>query len=101
MRRSSFGSMKGTIVDLVPAGQGGRRADGCLLFATIEDTDGNTVNFFINPDTHLRAVELLSAGRINVEPLITHTFGIGEMEQAIKMQMGGESIKVMVLPNKR
>ncbi len=31
MRRSSFGSMKGTIVDLVPAGQGGRRADGCLL----------------------------------------------------------------------
>ena len=56
---------------------------------------------FINPDTHLRAVELLSAGRINVEPLITHTFGIGEMEQAIKMQMGGESIKVMVLPNKR
>ena len=41
---------------------------------------------FINPDTHLRAVELLSAGRINVEPLITHTFGIGEMEQAIKMQ---------------
>ena len=45
---------------------------------------------FINPDTHLRAVELLSAGRINVEPLITHTFGIGEMEQAIKMQMGGE-----------
>ena len=51
MRRSSFGSMKGTIVDLVPAGQGGRRADGCLLFATIEDTDGNTVNFFINPDT--------------------------------------------------
>ena len=56
---------------------------------------------FINPDMHLRAVELLSAGRINVEPLITHTFGIGEMEQAIKMQMGGESIKVMVLPNKR
>ena len=49
MRRSSFGSMKGTIVDLVPAGQGGRRADGCLLFATIEDTDGNTVNFFHQP----------------------------------------------------
>ena len=29
MRRSSFGSMKGTIVDLVPAGQGGN--DGNLL----------------------------------------------------------------------
>ena len=49
MRRNSFCS-KGTIVDLVPAGQGGRRADGCLLFAAIEDTDGNTVNFFINHD---------------------------------------------------
>ena len=66
-------------------------------FVQLETTRGS----FINPDTHLRAVELLSAGRINVEPLITHTFGIGEMEQAIKMQMGGESIKVMVLPNKR
>ena len=43
--------MKGTIVDLVPAGQGGRRADGCLLFATIEDTDGKAENYFIKPDT--------------------------------------------------
>ncbi|MEI3014204.1 MAG: hypothetical protein V8T36_05350 [Ruthenibacterium lactatiformans] len=40
-------------------------------------------------------------GRIDVEPRIAHTFGIGEMGQAIKMQMSGESIKVMVLPNKR
>ena len=62
MRRSSFGSMKGTIVDLVPAGQGGRRADGCLLFATIEDTDGNTVNFFINPDTYVVDFTTLSVG---------------------------------------
>lgn len=62
MRRSSFGSMKGTIVDLVPAVQGGRRADGCLLFATIEDTDGNTVNFFINPDTYVVDFTTLSVG---------------------------------------
>lgn len=55
---------------------------------------------FINPDTHLRAVELLNAGRICVEPLVTHTFGIDEMEQAIKTQMGTQSIKVMVLPNR-
>ena len=54
--------MKGTIVDLVPAGQGGRRADGCLLFATIEDTDGNTVNFFINPDTYVVDFTTLSVG---------------------------------------
>ena len=62
MRRNSFCSMKGTIVDLVPAGQGGRRADGCLLFATIEDTDGNTVNFFINPDTYVVDFTTLSVG---------------------------------------
>ena len=62
MRRNSFCSMKGTIVDLVPAGQGGRRADGCLLFAAIEDTDGNTVNFFINPDTYVVDFTTLSVG---------------------------------------
>ena len=67
MRRSSFGSMKGTIVDLVPAGQGGRRADGCLLFATIEDTDGNTVNFFINPDTYVVDFTTLSVGMMAPE----------------------------------
>ena len=42
--------------------QGGRRADGCLLFATIEDTDGNTVNFFINPDTYVVDFTTLSVG---------------------------------------
>ncbi|MFQ9679076.1 MAG: hypothetical protein ACLRZH_02220 [Ruthenibacterium lactatiformans] len=45
-------------------------------------------------------MELLSAGRI-MWSRSSPTFGIGEMEQAIKTQMGGESIKVMVLPNKR
>lgn len=53
---------------------------------------------FINPDTHQRAVALLNSGRVDVKPLITHTFGLGALEQAIQTQMGGESIKVMVLP---
>ena len=34
MRRSSFGSMKGTIVDLVPAGQGG-------FYYVVSGNDGN------------------------------------------------------------
>ena len=55
--------MKGTIVDLVPAGQRGRRADGCLLFAAIEDTDGNTVNFFINPDTYVDLSNMISLSK--------------------------------------
>ncbi len=61
MRRSSFCSMKGTIVDLVPAGQGG--AERWMPFVRyIEDTDGNTVNFFINPDTYVVDFTTLSVG---------------------------------------
>lgn len=53
---------------------------------------------FINPDTHLRAVNLLNSGRINLKPIITHTFGLDGMDDAIHMQMSSESIKVIVLP---
>ena len=53
---------------------------------------------FINPDTHQRAVTLLNTGRVDVKPIITHTFGLQALEQAILAQMGSESIKVMVLP---
>jgi 2-desacetyl-2-hydroxyethyl bacteriochlorophyllide A dehydrogenase len=51
---------------------------------------------FVNPDTHARAVALLNSGKISVAPLITHRYGIDELEQAIKMQMSAESIKVVV-----
>lgn len=53
---------------------------------------------FINPDTHQRAAALLCSGRVEVQPLITHTFGLAKVEQAVQMQMSSESIKVMVLP---
>ena len=53
---------------------------------------------FINPDTHQRAVTLLNTGRVDVKPILTHTFGLQALEQAILAQMGSESIKVMVLP---
>ena len=61
-RRSSFGSVTGTIVDLVPARVGNRRADGCMLFATVEDMDGNTVNFIMTPSTFVVDWETLSVG---------------------------------------
>ena len=54
---------------------------------------------FINPDTHQWAVDLLSARRVNIEPIVTHTFDLCRMEEAILMQMSNDSIKVMVLPN--
>lgn len=53
---------------------------------------------FVNPDTHQRAVELLNAGRIRTAPLITHRFGVAEVEAAVRMQMSAESIKVLVTP---
>ena len=52
----------------------------------------------VNPDTHSRAVELLNAGCLHLEPLITHRFPLPQVEDAIKAQMGSDSIKVLVKP---
>lgn len=51
---------------------------------------------FVNPDTHSRAVKLINSGRINLMPIITHKFGVDDIEAAIHMQMSSESIKVLV-----
>lgn len=61
-REKRFGFVTGTIVELVPAGIGGRRTDGCMLFAMVEDTDGNTVNFMVTPATYVVEFETLSVG---------------------------------------
>lgn len=53
---------------------------------------------FVNPDTHVRAVELLVSGKIKVASLFSHRFGLNEMDKAIRMQMSAESIKVLVIP---
>lgn len=54
---------------------------------------------FINPDTHQRAVNLINAGKIKSAPLITHRYGLKDLEQAILKQMECDSIKVVVHPN--
>ena len=51
---------------------------------------------FVNPDTHLRAVELINSGRIQIAPIITHTFTLDELPEAIAMLMSAEAIKVIV-----
>lgn len=61
-RRTSFGTVTGTIVDMVPTRVGNRRADGCMIFTTVEDMDGNTVNFMIVPNTFVVDWETLSVG---------------------------------------
>ena len=52
----------------------------------------------INPDTHQRAVNLINSGRLQLSKLVTHTFPIEKLEEAIQCQMSPESIKVMVTP---
>ncbi len=52
----------------------------------------------INPDTQQRAVNLLNAGRLQIKKLITHTYDMAHLEDAIHMQMSSESIKVVVHP---
>lgn len=52
----------------------------------------------INPDTDQRAAALIGSGAIQLKKLITHTFDIDHLEDAIKCQMGSESIKVIVKP---
>lgn len=62
VRRNRFGSVTGMIVDMVPATMGNRRAEGCVIFVTLEDTDGNTVNFIMSPHTYVVDFETLSVG---------------------------------------
>ena len=50
----------------------------------------------INPDTHGRAVALINQGVIRLDPIITHQYPISRIEDAIKMQMSNESLKVIV-----
>lgn len=61
-RRNRFGSVTGTIVDMVPAATGGRRANGCMIFVNVEDMDGNTVNMVLTPATYVVEFETLSVG---------------------------------------
>lgn len=52
----------------------------------------------INPDTHGRAVELINNSRIELDPIITHSYSVDCVEEAILKQMADDSIKVVVEP---
>lgn len=56
------------------------------------------IGSLVNPDTHQRAVNLLNSGRLEIKRLITHVYDMEHLEDAIKMQMSNESIKVVVHP---
>lgn len=60
--RSPFIPVTGTIVDMMPTRMGSGRAEGCMIFVTLEDMDGNTVNFLMTPATYVVDFDTLSVG---------------------------------------
>ena len=52
----------------------------------------------INPDTHQRAVALINSGRISLSPLVSHCYGLAQLEDAIIKQSQPDSVKVIVHP---
>ncbi len=54
----------------------------------------------INPDTQGRAVELINSGKVKFDSIITHSYPIDKLVDALHMQMSMESIKVIIAPDK-
>lgn len=50
------------------------------------------------PKQHAKAVELIESGRISVKGLITHRFGIDDVNVAYECAASGEAIKVIITP---
>lgn len=63
-RRRRFGSITGTIVEITPGRVGGGRSNGCILYVTIEDQNGNTVVFMMTPTTYVVDFEPLAEGML-------------------------------------
>ena len=62
-KRNSFGSVAGIIVDITPARVNNRRADGCVIFMTVEDENGDTNVFVVDSSTYVVDQETMSVGR--------------------------------------
>lgn len=69
-----------------------------LALEEVYQKELNILGSLINPDTHGRAVELINSGRIRLEEIITHTYPVERLEEAVRMQMSDESIKVLIAP---
>lgn len=61
-KQSKYRAVYGTIVDIISAAGGNHKAEECILYAMVEDSDGNTVNFMITPATYVVDFETLKAG---------------------------------------
>lgn len=50
-----------------------------------------------NPFTHLRILEMMP--RLNLEPIITHRFGLDDINEAMATARSGEGLKISLKPN--
>jgi len=53
---------------------------------------------FVNPHTFARAIHLLTQGRVQGAPLISHRFDLAGVAEAIATVKAGRAIKALVLP---
>jgi L-iditol 2-dehydrogenase len=58
-----------------------------------------TTTYAAAPADHIAALELIRAGTIPVDEMITHRFGLGDAQKGFDLVAGGgDSVKVIVLP---
>lgn len=61
-RNPRFGFVRGTIVEIMPTRQGGRRGDGCVQMVALETEDGEPANVILSPAAFVVDFETLSVG---------------------------------------
>ena len=96
VRQAFEAAKRGTTVLLFSVPKAGTFCD--LSLEDVYQKELTVMGSMINPDTHGRAVELINQGKIRLEELITHSFPVERLQEAIRMQMSDESIKVIVEP---
>jgi len=60
--RKVYNAVEGIIVEMESTSIGGQKAYGCMIFVTVEDMDGNIVNFIVNPSTYVLDFVTLKEG---------------------------------------
>ena len=53
MRGKQYGSITGTVVEMMPAANTGRGNKGCMMFVSVEDEEGNLTVFLVTPSTYV------------------------------------------------
>ncbi|MBR1771373.1 MAG: hypothetical protein IJ747_05035 [Lachnospiraceae bacterium] len=61
-QNTPFASVEGVIVEIVPGRAADGNIDGCSLFFTVEDDEGNTANFLVHARTYVVDAVMLREG---------------------------------------